>query len=505
MKIIHYQITLDEPALFTSFAGDPNTLVSYDYIPGSVLRGMLIAMILRKEGGDFSLDAARDEDRRLFFSGETRYLNAYPLINGERSLPVPATWQGYKYQAPDTIFDTAFGRQFENQKPKSISGFVVRKDKEAYVTKPNHIINVHSQRGRYTGRQRDENTVEQAVFRYDALAAGQSFGGVILCNHDVDAELLATLLNDAGQISIGGARTAGYGLCQIHDVSIEDNWNEAEGNGEKPLLLTLLSDLILRDSEANYTPSPQLLRQSLRELSIDCEITPKSMTITMIGGFNRKWGLPLPQIPAITAGSVFEISNLAANEAALQGLIWYGLGERILDGYGRLALAWQEYEALDLLKWSYQEEVIAAKPELSELSQRLWSGDKKRTGLLQRIREQQIDKQVVGIVYDNKYRIRGPFNRSQIARLRLVIANELRKPSPTKAVLKSYLNDIKGKVAGRQLDETRIGRERLSQWLENPDFGDDVSGNIQKQDAYLLQLVDAALERAYKEKTLEEG
>ena len=42
MNCIRYRITLSEPALLTSLEGDPNESISFNYIPGSVLRGLLL-------------------------------------------------------------------------------------------------------------------------------------------------------------------------------------------------------------------------------------------------------------------------------------------------------------------------------------------------------------------------------------------------------------------------------------------------------------------------------
>ena len=42
MKAITYTITLEQPVLVTSLDGDPNSGVAFDYIPGSVIRGMII-------------------------------------------------------------------------------------------------------------------------------------------------------------------------------------------------------------------------------------------------------------------------------------------------------------------------------------------------------------------------------------------------------------------------------------------------------------------------------
>ncbi|HRF99253.1 MAG TPA: hypothetical protein PLZ51_28770, partial [Aggregatilineales bacterium] len=63
MKTIYYRITLHEPTILTQIEGDPNSAVSYDFIPGSVLRGIVISKYQRGE-----LNLADETVKRLFFS-----------------------------------------------------------------------------------------------------------------------------------------------------------------------------------------------------------------------------------------------------------------------------------------------------------------------------------------------------------------------------------------------------------------------------------------------------
>ena len=92
MKVISYQITLSEPVLLNSLEGGPNESSSFDYIPGSVLRGALIAKYMAVNKIT-QLDAADDTTRNLFFNGAVRYLNGYPLDRlAKRTLPVPFSW-----------------------------------------------------------------------------------------------------------------------------------------------------------------------------------------------------------------------------------------------------------------------------------------------------------------------------------------------------------------------------------------------------------------------------
>src|SRR5947209_11392063 len=109
MKVIKYNVELLEPTLVTSVQGDPNSAVAFDYLPGSVLRGILIGKYLNNKYVDRKkVDAANDDLQRLFFNGTTRYLNAYPLdAYGDPGLPVPISWQQAKDDKDGPIFDFA--------------------------------------------------------------------------------------------------------------------------------------------------------------------------------------------------------------------------------------------------------------------------------------------------------------------------------------------------------------------------------------------------------------
>src|SRR4051812_1461056 len=88
MTTIAYRLYLEQPLLATAPQGDQNSAVSYDYIPGSLVRGALIGRYHRQAASaDLAADPAA---RRLFFDGTTLFLHAYPLAEcGGRTVPTP--------------------------------------------------------------------------------------------------------------------------------------------------------------------------------------------------------------------------------------------------------------------------------------------------------------------------------------------------------------------------------------------------------------------------------
>jgi CRISPR-associated protein Csx10 len=370
VNVITYQIYLEQPLLATQLAGDPNSSVSFDFIPGSLIRGLLIHRHLKQQGidertSDILLDNGKPSAcANLFFSDAVRFLHAYPLADqNTRTLPTPRSllhYKGDEADAKNTI--DVFNASHKDWNVSSRNEIEQRRKDEPlkpittpfcwgneqgltlYKLQPNRIA-VHMFRKRMVGRAtRDEGT----VFRYESLAAGQWFGGVILTEHNDEAASLKKLLELRSTAWIGRSRSASYGKVQMHHVQRHSTWREHGGApitdiaaGER-LTLTLLSDTLLRDQHGQ--PLVRLTNERLSDylgfaVTIDEEHT--FTATTQLGAFNSAWKLPLPQTTALTAGSVIVCTTQEAVAAAtLSKLEQQGLGERRNEGYGRIAVNW---------------------------------------------------------------------------------------------------------------------------------------------------------------------
>lgn len=356
MKTIYYRITLEEPCLFTMLDGDPNSAVSYDFIPGAVLRGMVIGMVMR-EYNLKELDLTNNLTRRLFFSDNTRFLNAYPVIQDKRSLPVPISWRRAKYDNTNIIYDEALHPLPSPGKYSSVNGFATTDDKDiAYIYHPQRVLNVHTQRAR-------KNATEQEVYRYDALAPQQTFEAMIYCQ-DNDVDLLTSLLKDKYKdkyTHIGGARSAGYGKARIQVANTaDDGWIpevKPQSTNKTNTIITLLSDVILRDENGQYSPTLSALASAIGLDKSLLNTRNSAIQTTFIGGFNRKWGLPLPQTPALKRGSVIVLNSVTIDQEHLNHLLVHGIGERRNEGFGQIAVNWQQSPKLTLYQADDQKKV----------------------------------------------------------------------------------------------------------------------------------------------------
>ncbi len=482
---IVFRLETLQPLLATSFQGDPNSDVSYPYIPGSMIRGALIGHYLSRHNVDLVTD---DQARRLFFDGTTRYLNAYPCsVEGKRTLPLLLSWRKEKGEELNDdgleVYDFSIEKPNRDtlKTPKSIGeGFWVEEDEAARLYNVARRINIHHVRDRRKGRA---TATEGEIFRYDAIDTGLSFQGVILYEEEEDANTLQQLITlhqrkpDSGNgtdqrqfdIWMGGSRSAGYGHIKITHVDLQKDWQEIEepasDRAEREYLkITLLSDLIFRDgSGQEIAAQPGDL---IPELA-GSELKFAYMEATFIGGFNRKWGLPLPQVPAVKAGSVFvyEYESDFLTEDWIRNLEREGIGERKTEGFGRIAINWREEKEFNIEKPDSARSIKPEPPTSIDLA----------TMMAQRILRQKLDAWLLNQVDRNKlqplYLRNSQLNlrNSQLSRLVLAARQSIDNGSPDsiRELLKNLTKNTrsqyeKTKVNGKQLCET------LSQWIDAP-------------------------------------
>ncbi|NMG08858.1 RAMP superfamily CRISPR-associated protein [Brasilonema sp. UFV-L1] len=494
MKIITFSLHTQQPLLATSFQGDPNSDVSYSFIPGSMIRGAIISRYMKQHQLS-ELDLSNDAVKHLFFDAKsTRYLNAYLLSQqGKRTLPVPRSWfkdkdAELRDDSPEiTVYDFSVNRADELKNPKFVGeGFWTTERGCVRFYKEKRRINIHNQRDRKQGRstqiKRDPQTKqlkgEGEIFRYEAIDAGQTFQAVILCSSQDNAKLLKDLLQIFPELWLGGSQSAGYGHTKISDINCHDTWNEVSIPIEDRIdndnfTITLLSDMILRDEWGQYAvipPSAQhqisasLTRELEKIFGVDVKLKPQISFAnnTLVGGFNRKWGLPLPQVPAFAAGSVFVFENISLNSEQIQQLETHGIGERRVEGFGRVVVNW-------LKKVNFQAKQPDttrnfSQPTLKQEASRSLAAQMAERLLLQKL-EQALQKQL------GYHEVQDKISNSQLSRL-LLVARQALTTGDCDLVL-SLLDNLPANASG-QFERAKIGadkdslKKKLDEWLRNP-------------------------------------
>lgn len=473
MKVVTYRITLLEPTLMTAAEGDPNSGVAYEFLPGSALRGAIIARCLR-QGKARELDIRDRLVRRLFFEGTTRYLNGYLLDSrGTRTLPTPLSWLRKKGEETP-IYDFAVEEPHGNQQWQGLSSpFCTMNGDTVRVVRPDRHISVHTARTRRFGRamprkNMKEDDIEGAVYRYDALAAGQTFEAVVICEHDEDTAALFPLL--IGEATLGGSRTGGYGRVSFHDPKVAGgDWREVGGSliphPDGRVIVTLLSDALTRDQYGQFVVDPEAVRAELAT-RLKCTLEPKPAFLhgRAVGGFNRKWGLPLPQALAIEMGSVFVFGAVDLPQVRLRELESRGIGERLAEGFGQIAVNWHGEEP------KLQVDTTPASPSIA--TKAIPPGTASEA-VARRMVDRMLGQQLDAALTKRASMLAGSIRRprpSQLSRLRAVIQDALgQPPDEGRERLTVYLDGIRGRQITRWqfTGEPIGGKKTLLEWLQS--------------------------------------
>jgi CRISPR-associated protein Csx10 len=500
MKALTFQVRTIQPVLITRpGAGEENSATAHEFIPGSVLRGLLINRYLQKHS---VADAAQDPIcRRLFFDGTVVYLNAYPTNRiGERTLPKPLSWLVAKDERDTsgaTIYDFAVAPNENVDNLVVLPGaFCWRADDyQVEVVEPRRYVSVHNaSENRNVKRKR-----ESSVYRYEAIAPGQLFSAVLLSDNQNDLQTLRTLLEIEPKAYIGGSRSAGYGLVCLENIQVVGDWREYERDTDPEegiVVLTLLSDAILRDpATGEFTTNLDVVLGWSR-LRAYCQTR-------IAGGFNRKWGLPLIQALALQAGSTFVYKASEVDLQRLEQLAQEGIGERRVDGFGRIAVNWHTQE--ELQRRSISPESKFCTVQLSETSQRLAKQMAERR--LRILLDQKLLDALSRLSISNLPTI----TNAQLSSLRLVVMRAWRENNPR------LLTEHKLKGA---YERARVCDQRLMTWLKDGVNNDTLwQDYLQPQDReipsmagvkaeitnaikveYTMRLLDALLQRTIREK-----
>lgn len=442
MKALLFTLRLLEPALFTQVnLGDPNSASTHSYVPGSMLRGWLARRYL----GGKTVDAADPDFRRLFLGGEVRYLNAYPCTGtGGRSLPTPHSFLREK-DTQEPIWDLALraappGIQIKGlDAPFVALGGQSSSPKVALIT-PKRQVAVH------IARQ------ESAIFRYESLVAGSRFAGAILASQDSDLHTLCSLLRGA-DLALGASLTAAYGRAVVEMCDVQEDWCESQPVGEPvpdKIIVTCLSDTLVRNPQTGAYASDL-------DATLGCQHDEAFAHIRIVGGFSVRWGLPLPQSGAIAAGSVFVYPHSAALETNLRSLEASGIGERLAEGYGRIAVNWHTSRET----WTLRPQ----EPELRPLAARLPSGSESAIlaeRMAVRMWRTELDRLLAQAINATPIGRVDQIQNAQISRARLAVRNALseRQMGP----LISLVENLKS-AARTQFERSTVGSLSLREWL----------------------------------------
>lgn len=340
-----YMLETLAPVCFTEQSGDNVLYATKQYIPGAAVRGALAALYIKEHNVK---DAHKDTMfRKLFLSGEVRYLPAYPRgNNGSEAIPAPLSIMVSK--DGKTIADFSNGTVTQAGF-KKLSGFTAIDTKKKTLSSvvPDVQIEFHMSRADEAERI-SGSSIKGSVFNYEYLEPFQEFCGRILlddsCGEEVKSELKKLLKS---RLSLGRSRSSQYGSCSCKII----NEHSVEMTKQIPKQLILLAHTayIPEEDWSRTDALAQVLADELNvalaeggsDVRLSAEDNQIFAAVDSIDGFVGVWGLKRERKNALAAGSLVELKANKLDEKALeliQNRLYAGCGERIAEGFGFFTL-----------------------------------------------------------------------------------------------------------------------------------------------------------------------
>ena len=340
MKYVNFKIKNIEPIKLTSTIMQGDNEFTKSYISGSNIRGAYIANYIAKTG---IKDINKGEHKKKLLSGGLKFLNAYPMVGKEKTLPFPKCYYaskegmksiGDKKKLSISMLSEIDDEELAYDRVKAFDFAKWNKDnKEFNIVTLDKIGNLHIRKGFES---------DNKLFRYEAIKEGNYFKGSILCNNDEYAKEVKEILEN-GLFYFGGSKGSGYGLCEISNVSIDEDMEENKLLSEKKITkeftIVLTSDIIYRNALGEYKSYiPETLIEdklnirnvSLRESFVETDY---------FTGYNNKWGYRIPKVLGIKAGSVFTYTfDGEINPKDILEFMNEGIGLRKSEGFGRIII-----------------------------------------------------------------------------------------------------------------------------------------------------------------------
>ncbi len=461
-RFFDYHLALNAPLLISTAEGDPNSVETALFVPGSAIRGAVAAALSRAGSRHF-------ED--IVLSGAVRFLNAYPALlqadgKATRALPVPRSWRAEKYDAT-RIHDFSGGRPADQAIQYTSPGIsFVTPAARHQATEPRVHRNFHQQRDRIKGRPTE---ADGAIFTYEALDAASAFAGVIAVSGEDERQIddrvsvFKTLLT-SGRLRLGRSRNTQYG--GEAEITWVGNGRDREVQNWRAILsqpvdagaifrLFLTSPAIVRDQDGTGQVDPGALESTILN-ALPVTVEARFVATTVAGGFNATWRLALPQSPAVGAGSILVVK--AAKPISLETLTAFeaiGIGERRAEGFGCIV-------ALD----EPSPTVIFEHPTDANLEV---PPPQERPPALEAIQSRLFDQAVTRAVELRAASVvdsaSGPYpSRALIGRLRTPLRRGTGGVTELADLLGSGQHALKS-AARRQLERLRIQNQYFDEWL----------------------------------------
>jgi CRISPR-associated protein Csx10 len=336
-----------------------------DYIPGSVIRGILAQKYIEKK--DLKFEAHKNDFfYKSFLSPRLSFTNAYLSKNDNKNIinyyPTPFSIQSEK-RDENTIYDL-IKKEEKREQPKYVGKYCAIKGNSIDLLHASKSINFHNTRNNRIKGCSDDGS----IYNYESLDPQQEFSGRIIGEKEILEALFQSFGKDIN-IHIGRSKNIQYGKAELKFISDIPEDFSSEVNAfksddiEKTFTMTLLSSAIIYNQLGFSTASLTDFQAYLAEY---LAITPESIEIEKVfkkaetsENYISIWQMKRPSETAIKAGSCFEIEIKGINDKIKELLIELqktGIGERTNEGFGRFTLNLQMHGILENKKTNQEEE-----------------------------------------------------------------------------------------------------------------------------------------------------
>jgi CRISPR-associated protein Csx10 len=344
-----------------------------DYIPGTTLRGALAEVYLARHG------VPDDTFHALFLSNQVQYGDLWPSVEGQQTILLPVTVRAckrHKLKHPKSFWDALLDIWTDSgdRKCPECGEPLDRVDGYLSGLKPVEPLSLRSRLRVSTAIERGTRTVAREMLFTQHTLIGRSeagdgkpllFRGTVRLLNPGLRDQLCSLFPERTILFLGSGRSRGLGRVEIESwleapaaEPLSERWrkfNEAAQRaggspGVRYFSLTLLSHLVLRDN---------LLRPVLDEITPQHFGLPEGvvwapypgsgrpvrfLNAITVPGWNAALGLPKPDTVALARGSVL-LGQCDAREeqavlACLMRIEAEGVGERLSEGFGRVAVCY---------------------------------------------------------------------------------------------------------------------------------------------------------------------
>ncbi|MCR5176853.1 MAG: hypothetical protein K6C05_08380 [Anaerovibrio sp.] len=334
MKRIKVTITAVDSLIITSSSGDSVLTSSANYIPGTMLRGIIAGKYIKEK--NLVLSAHEDEGFRKLFFGKINYTNSLPSFNGKAAIPVPFSVMKHKStgEIQDLLVNDSLMPGFKN-----IRGLAVVCEDKLCGISVDKSMSFHMSRSSEAERIAGKS-LDGQVFNYESISPGQVFVGEIIGDEDNLKELMSSISQKTFFGRVGRSRFTQYGTVRIDLGEIED-LEQLHPQGNNQIFVHVLAPIIPQNGMISSVAKTlnDMCQKYLPGVKVSADKVFSQ--IISIDNFVNIWGMKRPRVQALNAGTVFALEKdqwTADDIQKLTIMMYGGLGQRTQEGFGQMRL-----------------------------------------------------------------------------------------------------------------------------------------------------------------------